>query len=113
MPCLLEMTDIRKQFPGVIALDGVDFQVETGEVHALLGENGAGKSTLIKILAGLYTPDGGEVTFRGERMNGMTPQKVLAHGIGFIHQERVQIPISPWVRCRFWATSLGRGARPH
>lgn len=92
MPCLLEMTDIRKQFPGVIALDGVDFQVEAGEVHALLGENGAGKSTLIKILAGLYTPDGGEVTFRGERMNGMTPQKVLAHGIGFIHQERVQIP---------------------
>ena len=92
MPCLLEMTDIRKEFPGVVALDGVDFQVEAGEVHALLGENGAGKSTLIKILAGLYTPDSGEIIFHGERLTGMTPQKVLARGIGFIHQERVHIP---------------------
>jgi ribose transport system ATP-binding protein len=86
------MTDIRKEFPGVVALDGVDFQVEAGEVHALLGENGAGKSTLIKILAGLYTPDSGEIIFHGERLTGMTPQKVLARGIGFIHQERVHIP---------------------
>lgn len=92
MPCLLDMADIRKQFPGVVALDGVDLQVEAGEVHALLGENGAGKSTLIKILAGLYTPDCGEITFRGERLNGASPQKILSHGIGFIHQERMQIP---------------------
>lgn len=92
MPRLLEMSGICKQFPGVVALDDVDFVVQSGEVHALLGENGAGKSTLIKVLAGLYTPDAGEVTFRGERLNGLPPQGILERGMGFIHQERVYIP---------------------
>ena len=62
----LEMTGIRKVFPGVVALDGVDFDLRSGEVHALLGENGAGKSTLIKVIAGLYRRDGGDMTLFGE-----------------------------------------------
>lgn len=92
MQDLLEMRGMGKQFPGVMALEGVDFSVRQGEVHALLGENGAGKSTLIKILSGLYTPDCGDIIFKGERINGSSPQKVMAYGIGFIHQERLQIP---------------------
>jgi len=62
---LLTMRGIVKQFPGVRALDGVDLDVEAGEVHCLLGQNGAGKSTLIKVLAGAHRPDAGEITFDG------------------------------------------------
>ena len=62
---LLEMRNITKQFPGVLANDDVSFDVLPGEVHTLLGENGAGKSTLMKILFGLYLPDEGEIVLRG------------------------------------------------
>ena len=64
---LLQMKDIRKQFPGVLVLNDVDFSVGYGEVHALMGENGAGKSTLIKILTGIYAADGGEIWMDGKR----------------------------------------------
>ena len=64
MEYVLEMKDISKTFPGVVALDHVQLQVRPGEVHALMGENGAGKSTLMKILMGIYTKDpGGEILF--------------------------------------------------
>ena len=62
---ILELRRLRKTFPGVVALEDVDFDVRRGEVHALLGANGAGKSTLIKIVAGLYQPDAGEIRIDG------------------------------------------------
>ena len=63
---LLTLRGIGKRFPGVIALDGVDFTVRAGEIHALLGENGAGKSTLIKVLTGVYEADAGEIKLAGQ-----------------------------------------------
>lgn len=84
---LLEMRGICKKFPGVVALDSVSFQIGRGEVVALCGENGAGKSTLMKILGGVYQPDGGEILVDGQpvKITGVTDAMKL--GIAFIHQE--------------------------
>src|SRR6266481_3272054 len=84
---LLELKDIGKRFPGVIALGGVSFRIDPGEVVALLGENGAGKSTLMKIIGGIYQPDGGEILIDGvlRRLSGVNDS--IGSGIGFIHQE--------------------------
>src|ERR1041385_4651406 len=84
---LLEMRGISKRFPGVIALDNVNLKVGRGEVVALCGENGAGKSTLMKIIGGVYTPDGGEILMdqKPVTISGVTDAMKL--GIGFIHQE--------------------------
>ena len=84
---MLKMTDITKSFSGVTVLSHVDFKVEKGEVHALLGENGAGKSTLMNILAGVHTRDSGEIVFDGEVMEDISVQKTEAAGIAFVHQE--------------------------
>jgi ribose transport system ATP-binding protein len=89
---LLTMRGIVKQFPGVRALDGVDLDVEAGEVHCLLGQNGAGKSTLIKVLAGAHRPDAGEVSFAGRTVAFATPQAADAAGIATIHQELDLVP---------------------
>ncbi|MEV7194691.1 sugar ABC transporter ATP-binding protein [Streptomyces sp. NPDC093510] len=86
-PPLLTMSGITKSFPGVRALDGVDLQVQAGEVHCLLGQNGAGKSTLIKVLAGAHQPDGGEITWRGERITLRSPIAAMRLGIATIYQE--------------------------
>ena len=72
---LLEMKGITKVFPGVIANDDISFDVRSGEIHALLGENGAGKSTLMNILYGLYSPDEGEIHFKGEQIQISSPRK--------------------------------------
>ncbi|MFC9269819.1 sugar ABC transporter ATP-binding protein [Streptomyces zhihengii] len=86
-PPLLTMSGITKSFPGVRALDGVDLEVQAGEVHCLLGQNGAGKSTLIKVLAGAHQPDGGEITWRGEPVSLGSPIAAMRLGIATIYQE--------------------------
>ncbi len=82
----LEMRGVTKRFPGVLASDHVDFDVKSGEVHALLGENGAGKSTLMKILYGLYHPDQGEILLNGRPVSIASPTDSINLGIGMIHQ---------------------------
>ena len=84
---LLQMTDVTKLFPGVVALNKMRLTVRRGTVHALMGENGAGKSTLMKILSGLYKRDGGEIIFDGEPFNPSNIQEVLSRGISMIYQE--------------------------
>jgi ribose transport system ATP-binding protein len=82
-----------KIFPGVRALDGATLRVEAGSVHALLGENGAGKSTLVKLLTGVYQPDGGRITLDGEELHLGGPTDAQVAGIGVVHQERNLIPL--------------------
>ncbi len=87
MPDLaVNMRQIFKRFPGVIANQQVDFAVQTGEIHALLGENGAGKTTLMNILCGLYEPDAGEIYLRGQRVQFGRPADAIAAGINMVHQ---------------------------
>ena len=86
------MHGITKRFPGVVANDGVDFEVAVGEVHALLGENGAGKSTLSNILTGLYRPDEGEILLYGDPVEFATPRDALDAGIGMVHQHFRLVP---------------------
>ena len=82
----IDMQGITKRFPGVLADDNVSFSVETGEIHALMGENGAGKSILMSILAGLYQPDEGEIYVRGEKVNFASPLDAIHAGIGMVFQ---------------------------
>ena len=84
---LLEVADVRKEFPGVLALDNVQLRLKRGSVHALMGENGAGKSTLMKIVAGIYTPDSGSFKLRGKDIKLNGPLDALENGIAMIHQE--------------------------
>ena len=87
MAALLEMTDISKSFPGVLALDSVSISVEGGTVHALMGENGAGKSTLMKCLFGVYEKDTGKILFNGEEVNFKNSKDALIGGVAMVHQE--------------------------
>ncbi|MCJ7806112.1 MAG: ATP-binding cassette domain-containing protein, partial [Clostridia bacterium] len=84
MDYVVEMRNIRKSFPGIIACDDINFQVRKGEIHALLGENGAGKSTLMNILFGLYQPDAGSIYLRGEKVNIANPNIANKLGIGMV-----------------------------
>ena len=86
-PPLLEVRGIAKQYPGVRALDGVDFDVHAGEVHCLLGPNGAGKSTLIKCVSGVVAPTEGEILVDGEPLPTGEPSESLARGVATIYQE--------------------------
>lgn len=87
MPPRLEAISVRKQFPGVVALDGVSFSLQPGEVLAVVGENGAGKSTLMKIVAGVHQPDAGKVKLDGQTISLRGPSDAIAKGISLIHQE--------------------------
>lgn len=89
---VLEMIGIKKSFSGIYALSGIDFSLELGEVHALLGENGAGKSTLIKVLGGIYQPDCGTIKVNGKEVKISGVPAARANGIGIIHQEIVLVP---------------------
>lgn len=86
MDYIIEMLNIRKEFPGVVANDQMNLQVKKGEIHALLGENGAGKSTLMNILFGLYQPDRGEIKIRGKQTKVADPNAATRLGIGMVHQ---------------------------
>lgn len=87
MDLVVEMRSIEKRFPGVHALKAARFDLKPGEVHALMGENGAGKSTLMKVLAGIYQPDAGEIRIAGQPVALSDPRAAQAAGIGIIHQE--------------------------
>ncbi len=87
MQTLVEMKHIRKEFPGVVALDDITFDIRAGEAHLLLGENGAGKSTLMKILSGVYQPTNGTITVNGKEFKKLTPKEAFANGISIIFQE--------------------------
>ena len=89
---LLEMKHVSKEFPGVKALQNVDFQLLPGEIHALLGENGAGKSTLIKVLGGIYIAEEGEIFIDGNKVEINNVNAAREAGISIIHQELVQVP---------------------
>lgn len=84
---LLQMKAIVKSFPGVRALQEVDFEVRRGEIHALLGANGAGKSTLMKILSGAYRPDGGRILLEGQELSISDPLDAIHDGIQCVYQE--------------------------
>ena len=92
-PFAVEMRQIVKQFPGVLANDQVDFEVRKGEIHALVGENGAGKSTLMNILYGLIKPDSGEIRIDGQPVAFHGPRDAIHHGVGMVHQHFMLIPV--------------------
>ncbi len=89
---ILQMKSVSKGFPGVQALDGANLDVRKGEVHLLVGENGAGKSTLVKILAGAYKKDSGEIIYNGETIENQSPKHAMDIGISIIYQEFNLIP---------------------
>ena len=100
---LLEVDGVRKEFPGVVALDDVDLRIRRGSVHALMGENGAGKSTLMKIIAGVYQPDAGTIRLKGNAIRIDSPLAALEAGIAMIHQELNLMPFMTvaeniWIR---------------
>ncbi len=85
-PIAIELSDIVKRFPGVVANDGVNLTVRTGTVHAIVGENGAGKSTLMKTLYGAHQPDEGTITVNGKDEIFSSPKDAIAEGIGMVFQ---------------------------
>ncbi len=89
---ILEMRHITKIFPGVKALDDVQFNLKKGEIHAIVGENGAGKSTFIKVLAGVFQPDGGEIVLNGQPVHMDSPLVASAKGVAAIHQHAASYP---------------------
>ena len=92
-PPLLEMRNITKRFPGVVACEGISLDLRAGEIHALLGENGAGKSTLMNVLYGLATPNEGEILMDGQPIEIASPHDAIERGISMVHQHFMLIPV--------------------
>ena len=93
MTPVLELRNITKRFPGVLANDHISLTLEKGEIHALLGENGAGKTTLMNILYGLYQPDEGQIFVKGKEVKIHSPSDAIASGVGMVHQHFMLIPV--------------------
>lgn len=89
---IIQLKGITKQFPGVLANDNIDLDIESGEIHAIIGENGAGKSTLMKILYGLNEPTSGEILFKGKPIKINNPTKAIELAIGMVHQHFMLVP---------------------
>jgi ribose transport system ATP-binding protein len=106
---ILEMKNVMKLYPGVVALDDMTLQVKRGSVHALVGENGAGKSTLIKTLAGAVQPDAGQIVLEGESFKGMNPELAIKKGIGVVYQEFNLIPQLTVTENIFFKRELKKG----
>ena len=106
---LLELSGVSKYFPGVVALDGVDFDLRFDEVHVLFGENGAGKSTLINIIAGTYPPDAGDFKFQGEVVTHLTPHTARMIGMRPVFQEFSLVPELTVEQNLFLGRELTRG----
>jgi len=100
----VEMRGIVKRFPGVLANDRVNFDLRTGEIHALLGENGAGKSTLMNILAGLYRQEEGTIRVHDQPVSFRSPRAAIEHGIGMVHQHFMLV-------AKIWQLSVGEQQR--
>jgi branched-chain amino acid transport system ATP-binding protein len=82
MTALLSLDDVSKRFRGLVAVDRLGFEIEQGEIFAVIGPNGAGKTTLFNMIAGVFAPDSGGVTFANERIDGLTPDQICRRGIG-------------------------------
>ncbi|HEY8393421.1 MAG TPA: ABC transporter ATP-binding protein [Thermaerobacter sp.] len=108
---MIEVVGITKRFPGLIANDRISFAVRPGEIHAIVGENGAGKSTLMKILAGLYEPDEGEIRLRGRPVRLRGPRHAAQLGIGMVHQHFMLIPRFTVTENVILGSEPGSGAR--
>jgi ribose transport system ATP-binding protein len=91
-PALLELSEVTKTFGGVTALRAVDFSLQAGEIHGLVGENGAGKSTLMKIIAGVHADYEGQMRLDGRPVHFASPRDARAGGIGMVHQELAIVP---------------------
>ena len=106
---LLKMKNISKSFPGVKALDKVNLELKSGEVHALLGENGAGKSTLIKVLGGIYSLDEGEIEIEGKKVSIESVHDASKNNIAIIHQELVLVPYMTVAENIYLGRESGKG----
>src|SRR5215216_2550125 len=109
MPPVLEVRNITKRFPGVLANDHVSFTLEPGEIHTFLGENGAGKSTLMNILYGLYDPDEGEILINGKKVNLRGPSDAIRQGLGMVHQHFMLVPTLTVAENVMLGTEITRG----
>ena len=106
---LLEMKDITKMFPGVVALSHVDLTIKRGEIHLLLGENGAGKSTMIKTIIGINQPEGGEIWWEGQKVEHQTIANAYEQGIAVVYQELSNIPILSVVENMYLGNEIKKG----